>query len=181
MFKNIIGLKPINNVVDITNYVLHETGQPLHAFDISKIKGNKVIVSTIKNKTKFIDGVYPQRFYWNDISFDLNNAIKDTIFSEKFDDTYIIHVVYGQYGNAWKNYSCVVSTYPDGSVIISFINSTEQIEMCERCTYIEVTENRYRPPLNGRYSSDFPTVEKVYGYDNEEFEEFNKLYFGNKF
>ncbi|MEE2699754.1 MAG: phenylalanine--tRNA ligase subunit beta [Bacteroidota bacterium] len=48
-----IGLVPINNVVDITNYVLHETGQPLHAFDIDKIDGDKVIVATAKNKTKF--------------------------------------------------------------------------------------------------------------------------------
>ncbi len=49
-----IGLKPLNNVVDITNFVLHETGQPLHAFDADKISGNKVIVRRAKDKTKFI-------------------------------------------------------------------------------------------------------------------------------
>ena len=48
-----IGLKPINNIVDITNYVLHETGQPLHAFDADKITGGKVIVRTLPDKTKF--------------------------------------------------------------------------------------------------------------------------------
>ncbi len=54
-----IGLSPINNVVDITNYVLHELGQPLHAFDAAKIRGNKVMVQTLKKGTKFItlDGV----------------------------------------------------------------------------------------------------------------------------
>jgi phenylalanyl-tRNA synthetase beta chain len=48
-----IGLTPINNVVDITNYVLHETGQPLHAFNADEITGKKVIVKTLPAGTKF--------------------------------------------------------------------------------------------------------------------------------
>ncbi|MEN8203627.1 MAG: phenylalanine--tRNA ligase subunit beta [Bacteroidota bacterium] len=49
-----IGLTPINNVVDITNFVLHETGQPLHAFDAAEITGNKIVVRTMPADTPFI-------------------------------------------------------------------------------------------------------------------------------
>lgn len=49
-----IGLSPLNNVVDVTNYVLHELGQPLHAFDADQINGGKVIVKTQPAGTKFV-------------------------------------------------------------------------------------------------------------------------------
>ena len=54
-----VGIRPINNVVDVTNFVLHEMGQALHSFDADKIKGNKVIVKNATEGQKFVtlDGV----------------------------------------------------------------------------------------------------------------------------
>lgn len=63
-----IGLRPINNIVDITNFVLHDLGQPLHAFDLDKIKGKKIIVKTGLEGTLFktLDGV-ERKLFANDL------------------------------------------------------------------------------------------------------------------
>ena len=49
-----VGIRPINNLVDITNYVMEEFGQPMHAYDMSTIAGNEIVVKTAKNGEKFV-------------------------------------------------------------------------------------------------------------------------------
>jgi len=61
-----IGLRSINNVVDVTNYILHETGNPLHAFDADRIENKKIIVQQLPNETPFVTLDEKERKLHND-------------------------------------------------------------------------------------------------------------------
>lgn len=65
---NAIGVRSINNIVDITNFVLHETGQPLHAFDLAAIHGNEIIVKNLPANTPFttLDSI-ERKLFANDL------------------------------------------------------------------------------------------------------------------
>ncbi|MDE6460416.1 MAG: phenylalanine--tRNA ligase subunit beta, partial [Paramuribaculum sp.] len=58
-YLSVIGQRPINNIVDITNFILHGIGQPLHCFDLAKVEGEKIVIRTCPEGTKFttLDGV----------------------------------------------------------------------------------------------------------------------------
>jgi len=61
-----VGVRPINNVVDVTNFILHELGQPLHAFDLAKIKGKEIHVEKLPEGTKFLSLDEVERSLSND-------------------------------------------------------------------------------------------------------------------
>ena len=54
MYKRQCGIRPINNLVDITNYVMEEFGQPMHAYDLDTIAGNKIVVRRAEEGEKFV-------------------------------------------------------------------------------------------------------------------------------
>ena len=79
-----IGLRPINNIVDITNYILHETGQPLHAFDADAIKGNKIIVKNLPEGTPFVTLDEKERKLFAEDIMICNGANEPTCFGGVF-------------------------------------------------------------------------------------------------
>ena len=88
-----IGITPKNNIVDATNYVLHELGQPLHAFDASRIKGNKILVKNATADTKFVtlDGV------------ERNLHEDDIIIADEHQPLCLAGVLGGQYSGVTEN------------------------------------------------------------------------------
>ena len=93
-----VGAKPINNVVDATNYAMLELGHPLHAFDLNKVEGNRIVVKRCGNeKLKFLDGVERQ-LNSNDLGIYNENKLmalggvmggEDDSISEKSQDIFI--------------------------------------------------------------------------------------------
>ena len=120
----------------------------------------------------------PSQLSWKGIYFNLTNAIKDTVFSEKRSDGYVVHIKFGQYGDQWKGYTVLVSIYWDEMVSVRFVkDQTLYEQMAEYCASVNLYDSKYRSPLNDRYSKHFPTINEVYGFRNEDSQRFAKLYF----
>jgi phenylalanyl-tRNA synthetase beta chain len=77
-----IGVRSINNVVDITNYVLHEVGQPMHAFDADKIKGNKIIVKKIDSLEKILTEIEDEIYIPKSRTFKTLDGVERELSSE---------------------------------------------------------------------------------------------------
>ena len=129
--------------------------------------------------TKMIfTGVAPTRFELNGITFDLDDAVKDSVLSEQCGDLFIIHRLYAQQGNQWQDHRCMVSSHPNGETTVwVFDNTNLMMDMFQYCAVIYIMENKYRQPLSERFAEAYPTVEEVYGYNPEEFKNFENRYF----
>ena len=120
----------------------------------------------------------PNQLSWSGIYFNLTTAIKDTVFAEHRIDDYVVHIKFGEYGDKWKGYTVLVSIYRDEMVSIRFVkDQTLYEQMAEYCALLNLYDNKYRSPLNDRYSKHFPTLKEVYNFSREEYRRFAKLYF----
>lgn len=135
----------------------------------------------MNNTMIFEDGEYPRQFVWNNISFDLNDAITEPILSEPYKDTYAIHKLYGKSGDVWDYHKVMISLYPNKTVI-TIMKSSDNIknydEMRKSCAVL--IGGRYRPPTDGRYAKNFPSYDDVCNYTYQQYETFIKSYFLDK-
>lgn len=92
------GYKPINNIVDITNYILHEYGQPLHAFDYEKLAGGEIVVRKAKNGEKFLA--------LDDIEYELDDS--QLVIADQEKPVAIAGVMGGKESGTWDGTTTIV-------------------------------------------------------------------------